>query len=52
LNAGETEDSKYAKYRALDNFFDTIPRLMDGQTSLLRLVEVRRFNPFELGLGA
>lgn len=37
-----TEDSKNAKYRALDNFSDNLIRLMEGHTRLSKYVEFRR----------
>lgn len=47
LNESETEDSIFAKYRALDNFYDTIPRLLEGKTAMSHYIQFRRFNPYE-----
>lgn len=47
LKDHETEDSEYAKYRALDNFYDTIPRLMGRDAYLSRYVELRRYSIFD-----
>lgn len=48
LQDHETEDSLFAKYRALDNFYDNLPRLMERSRNLSRYVEFRRYDGYEL----
>lgn len=44
LQDHETEDSKHAKFRALDNFYDNLPRLLERNRYLSRYVEFRRYD--------
>ncbi|MBQ3504822.1 MAG: nucleotide-binding protein [Oscillospiraceae bacterium] len=48
LQDHETEDSLHAKYRALDNFYDNLPRLLERSRYLSRYVEFRRYDGPEL----
>lgn len=40
----DTEDSKNAKFRALDNFCDNLVRLMEGKQRLSKYIEFRHFD--------
>ena len=40
----DTEDSRYAKLRALDNMYDNICRLVEPHARLSRITEIRRFS--------
>lgn len=42
-----TEDAQNAKYRALDNFVDTLMGLMSGKPRLANYLEFRRFGLFD-----
>lgn len=42
--ANETEDSRFAKYRALDNFYDNLARMLEREKRIARFVELRRLD--------